>query len=73
MWKTDKKCPKCGCKNFQITDYCRVGYLYECRNGVIEADGQCDSCDRISIECYCRNCGHSWHPKGDVFQSAKID
>lgn len=42
---TDKKCPKCGSRNFQISDYYAVAYLYEVEDGVVIADGMDDACN----------------------------
>lgn len=66
-WQTNKRCPKCGSRNFQIADTCAVDYLYECRDGIITANGQGDGCDQIKRTCFCLECEHSWHPKGDIF------
>lgn len=61
---TNKKCPKCNGRNFQIADCCTVEYLYEVVDGKVIADGA-DDCfqKRIKTTCTCRDCGHSWHPK----------
>ena len=63
---TDKKCPKCGSSNFQISDYYAVAYLYEVEDGVVTADGMDDTCglsDHVRTVCVCRQCGHVWHPR----------
>lgn len=73
MWTTDKKCPRCGSRSFQIADYCKISYIYECIDGIVEADGQGDSCDHISTTCICRQCGHEWHPKGKVLKTDNED
>ena len=60
---TDKKCPKCGSRNFQIVDYCITGYIYEVEDGVVIANGVDDGGDRVKTSCVCRECNHCWHPK----------
>lgn len=66
-WKTNKTCPKCKSNNFQIVDYCQVGYIYECENGIITPNGQDEGSSPSKRVCVCRNCNYQWHPKGDVF------
>ena len=36
---TDKKCPKCGSRNFQIVDYYTRPYIYEVEDGKVMLDG----------------------------------
>jgi Zn finger protein HypA/HybF involved in hydrogenase expression len=61
---TNKRCPKCGGRNFQICDYYAVAYLYEVTNGFVEADGMDDEFpEKIRTVCVCRDCGHQWNPK----------
>ena len=60
---TDKKCPKCGSKNFQITDYWGTGYIYEVEDGVVHGEGSDDGGEHIRTNCVCRECGHEWHPR----------
>lgn len=61
---TDKKCPKCGSRNFQIADHYSVAYLYEVQDGVVEADGMDNDFGRhIETTCTCHNCKHQWHPR----------
>ncbi len=66
-WETDKKCPKCGSRNFQIVDTCAMDLLYKCKDGIITANGQGERCDQIKRTCFCDECEHEWHPKGDMF------
>lgn len=62
---TDKKCPKCGSRNFQIADEYTTAYLYEVCNGVVEADGEDNDFGRhIRTTCTCRECDYQWHPRG---------
>lgn len=67
IWKTNKKCPKCGSRNFQIVDYCSTPLLYECEDGVITANGQGDSGELLKRVCICRECETQWTPRGEVF------
>ena len=60
---TDKKCPKCGSRNFQIVDYYVVGYIYEVEDGKVIAEGQDDGNEHVRTSCVCRECGHEWHPR----------
>lgn len=67
---TDKKCPICGCRSFQISDYYAVAYLYEVIEGVVTADGLDDACglaDHVRTVCVCRQCGHVWNPRNFEF------
>ena len=60
----DKKCPRCGGQNFQIADYYPVAYLYNVKDGIVEADGMDnDFGRRIKTVCTCYDCNHQWHPK----------
>lgn len=61
---TNKKCPKCGSKNFQVVAYSIVGYIYEVEDGRVIADGQDDGDSKdVRVNCVCRECEHQWHPK----------
>lgn len=60
---TDKKCPKCGSRNYQIVSYDVVGYIYEVEEGRVIAEGQDDGGDHIRTTCVCRECDHQWHPR----------
>lgn len=59
----DKKCPKCGSRNFQLVSYYVVGYIYEVENGRVIADGQDEAGEYVRNVCSCRNCNHQWHPR----------
>ena len=60
---TDKKCPKCGSRNFQIVDHYDTGYIYEVEDGVVTAEGADDGGMHLRTTCTCRNCDHQWHPR----------
>ena len=60
---TNKKCPRCGSKNFQIVDYYVQGFIYEVVDGVVTADGADDGGQHVRTTCFCRDCGHLWHPR----------
>ena len=60
---TEKKCPKCGSRSFQITDYYVTGYIYEVVDGFITAEGADDGGQHIKTSCRCRNCDYLWHPR----------
>lgn len=60
---TDKKCPKCGSRNYQIVSYDVVGYIYEVEDGYVCAEGQDDGGEHIRTTCVCRECDHQWHPR----------
>lgn len=63
---TDKKCPFCGYRSFQISDYYAVAYLYEVEDGIVTADGMDDACslsDHVRTVCVCSQCGHEWNPR----------
>lgn len=60
---TEKKCPKCGSRNYQIVDYYVTGYIYEVEEGVVIAEGADDGGEHKRTDCYCRACGHVWHPR----------
>lgn len=65
---TDKRCPKCGSRNFQIIDYDVVGYIYDVEDGKVIADGQDDGGEHVRTTCICRECGHEWHPRNFNFE-----
>lgn len=66
---TDKKCPRCGSRYFQIADCCTTEYLYEVENGKVIADGEDnDFQKRIKVTCYCRSCNHVWHPRNFTYE-----
>lgn len=65
---TTTVCPKCGSRNFQITDYFVTGYIYEVKGGVVFADGADDGGDHVRTNCVCRDCGHQWHPRNFVYE-----
>lgn len=60
---TDKKCPQCGSRYFQIVDYYVVGYIYEVEDGRVNADEQDSGGEHVRTTCLCRDCGHQWHPR----------
>lgn len=60
---TEKKCPKCGSRNFQINDYYTRPYIYEVTDGYVEAEGEGEESEHVRTNCVCRNCKHQWHPK----------
>jgi Zn finger protein HypA/HybF involved in hydrogenase expression len=60
---TDKKCPKCGSRNFQISDYFTRAYIYEVKDGIVEAEGIGEESEHVRTICVCRDCNHQWHPK----------
>ena len=60
---TTKKCPKCGSKNFQITDYYIRGYIFEVEEGTVHANGENEDAEHVRTNCFCRKCHHLWHPK----------
>lgn len=60
---TDKKCPKCGSRDFQISDYFVTGYIYEVLNGVVTAEGADDGGEHVRTICRCYNCNHLWNPR----------
>ena len=60
---TNKKCPRCKSKKFQLVDYYITGYIYEVEDGVVTGEGQDDGGDHVKTVCLCRNCGHHWHPR----------
>lgn len=64
----DKKCPKCGSRNFLLIDYDVVGYIYEVEDGRVIADGQDDGGEHVRTTCVCRECDHQWHPKNANFE-----
>lgn len=64
---TNKKCPICGSRNFQIVDYYVRGYIYEVENGVVLADGEDEGEEHVRTTCFCRKCDHFWHPKNFEF------
>ena len=64
---TNKKCPKCGSRNFQISDYVIMGFIYEVEDGEVTGEGMDEGGKRVSTICRCRNCDHSWHPRNFEF------
>lgn len=60
---TNKKCPKCGSRNFQIVDEYVQELLYEVEDGIVEAMGEGDGGEHVRTSCTCRNCGYHWHPR----------
>ena len=60
---TDKKCPKCGSRCFQIVDYFVTGYIYEVEDGIVTGEGADEGGEHIRTTCCCRGCGHLWHPR----------
>ena len=59
----NKKCPKCGSRNFQINDYYARAYIYEVTDGYVEAEGVGEEAEHVRTNCVCRNCNHQWSPK----------
>lgn len=37
--------------------------MYEVSEGVVEAMGEGSGGEHIRTTCYCRKCGHIWHPR----------
>ena len=60
---TNKKCPKCGSRSFQICDEWVNDLIYEVTEGVVVAEGAGSGGEHIRTTCYCRKCGHIWHPR----------
>ena len=60
---TNKKCPNCGSNNFQINDYYTRAYIYEVKDGVVEADGIGEESEYVRTICACRSCGYVWRPR----------
>lgn len=61
---TDKKCPKCGSKDFSIECKVTAYLLYTVIDGIVEANGcDMDAGDELSNTCICSNCKHIWHPR----------
>lgn len=46
---TTKKCPKCGSKNFQITDYYIRGYIFEVEEGTVHANGENEDAEQMLV------------------------
>ena len=56
---TNKKCPKCGCRSFQIDDVYSTNYIYQVRDGVVMTNGEDNDFGRhLSTTCTCEKCGH---------------
>ena len=64
---TDKKCPQCGSRNFQICDEYVQELLYEVEDGIVEAMGAGDGGKHIRTTCVCRNCSYNWHPRKLIY------
>lgn len=60
---TNKQCPQCKSRNFQVVDYYVTGYIYVVEGGIITAEGVDDGGDHVKTECFCKKCGYSWHPR----------
>lgn len=60
---TDKKCPRCGSRTFQIVEYAVQELIYEVTDGYVEAYGEGDGGDHIKTTCHCKECDHFWHPR----------
>lgn len=60
---TDKKCPKCGSRTYQIVEYAVQELIYEVTDGYVEAYGEGDGGDHIKTTCHCKVCNHFWHPR----------
>ena len=60
---TDKKCPKCKSRTFQICSEFVQDYIYEVKDGFVEAEGAGDGGDHVRTSCHCRKCGHTCHPR----------
>lgn len=68
QWHTSYKCPKCGSDFFSIQERVIVIYNYEAEEGVIEFDCLEDQALKVlSTSCVCHECGHTWHPRKEVF------
>lgn len=60
---TEKRCPKCKSKNFQIVDYYTRPYIYEVEDGYVVADGIGEEAYHVRTICVCRECGYEWSPR----------
>ena len=61
---TNKKCPKCGSRNFSVTTKVYAYLFYMVTDGEIKANGvDVDNGGELSNVCTCDECGHRWHPK----------
>lgn len=69
---TSKRCPKCGSRSFQVVDHYITGYIYEVVDGHVIGDGADDGGAHIKTDCYCRQCGHRWHPR-NLDEDFRID
>ena len=71
---TNRKCPKCGCKSFQIDDEYTVYYILQVRDGVVMSDGEDkDNGRHIRTTCTCEKCAYQWHPRNVKFGTFAID
>ena len=71
---TDKKCPKCGSRNFGITAKVTAYMLYTVIDGHVYPNGaDYDDSDTLSETCICDQCGHRWHPKNHEYTIDRED
>lgn len=60
---TNKQCPRCKSRYFQVVDYYITGYFFTVEAGYITADGVDDGGAHVKTICHCSKCGYSWHPR----------
>lgn len=60
---TNKKCPKCGSRSFEV-EIKTVAYLfYIVEEGRVIPNGGDRDEHELSHLCACSVCGHKWHPR----------
>ncbi|MBR1525067.1 MAG: hypothetical protein IJ640_00205 [Prevotella sp.] len=62
--KTNKRCPRCGSRSFQVDAVCETTYIYQVEDGIVTPDGMDnDGMTPIRTICTCNRCNYHWHPK----------
>lgn len=58
----NKKCPKCGSREFQIAENFSVDTLYEVKDFMVYESNVKRSV-HLHTTCTCHKCKHKWHPR----------
>ena len=64
----EKKCPKCGSRNYEIELKVTAYLLFIVEDGKVIPNGyDMDAGRSAAPRCYCDKCGHAWTPRNCDF------